>query len=272
MTLATILISKFGTFIWTFLSGPLAEFLKKHWKEVICITALAWVIMCFLSHCTGIIDPWGNHSGSDTTSTVQVDTAWVYPDSAKVFALIWKQKEPYYTERIHDSLRRRFNRPAPPTFRPDYTCRDSLVAVIRSLEMLNITFDECDSAYYDAIAVRSYGDTMRTDSIEVAVNFRVEGRLRGTPTVNYRYLAPYPVITVTRKEIIEKGPYRKIYVEGGVGPDMTWGNTLSAIRGSLGAGYTDKRNWSYGVRSGFTQNGYTVEGSVRKSFDLGRKK
>ena len=76
--------------------------------------------------------------------------------------------------------------------------------------------------------------------------------------------------TITIKETVVIGPYRKVYLEGGVGPTMTWGNDLYAISGSAGFGYMDKKNWSYGLRGTFNQNGYTAEIAIRKSFNFGK--
>jgi hypothetical protein len=249
-----------------YLKEKAVPFLKKHWKQIIAFILLCWTIMCLLTHCSGVIDPWGHHSTNDTIRTV--DTVMVYPDTAAIFALHGFDTLPKYVRHIENRLR---FKPAPPVFSVDASCRDSLVVMRSHSELLTEILSDCDSAYGDAVAVRSYGDTLRNDSIEVAVNFRVEGRLKGVPSIRYRHLAPYPVVTVTETVTNTVGPYRKVYLEGGLGPDMTWDNNLNAIRGSLGAGYTDKSNWSYGVRAGFTQNGCTVEGAVRKSFDLKKK-
>lgn len=263
------LASQFGKSALTSLKDTVWPFLKENWKQISWTLLLLWAVICLLTHCSGVIDPWGRHGSNSDTTVTRIDTAWIYPDTNAIFALHGFDTLPRHVKRLEQRLR---FRPKAPVFRPDGSCSDSVMVLRTHSQMLELTLLECDSAFDDAVTTRYYGDTLRNDSIEVALNFKVEGRLKGTPKINYRYLAPYPVVTITETVTNTVGPYRKVYVEGGAGPDMTWGNALNAIRGSLGAGYTDKRNWSYGVRAGFTQNGYTVEGAVRKSFDIGGKK
>lgn len=275
ITLASIITitSKISSLVVTPIKDHVWPFLKENWKQVSWFALLLWAIICTLTHCSGTINPFGRRGGASDTTITRIDTAWVYPDTNKIFALKWKNMKPIHEQHIADSLRRVWKRPQRPNIPVGSNCRDSVALLLEHNRMMSLTLDECDDAYHDAIAIRTYGDTLRNDSIEVAVNFRVEGRIFGIPSVNYRYLAPYPVITVTETvtTTVEKGPYRKIYVEGGVGPDMTWNNTLSAVRGSLGVGYTDKKNWSYGIRAGANQFGYTVEAGVRMSFDIGKR-
>lgn len=267
---ALSLISTFGKSTFKFLAETAWPFLKKNWKLVLQVALLLWVIVCSLTHCAGIKTPWSNTESGDTTVTIKVDTAWVYPDTNAIFVLYGFDTLPNYVE--HLQQRTRFRTPTA-VFHPFSSCRDSVV-VLRSLnQMQSLVIAECDSAYADAVAVRSYGDTLTNDSIEVTLNFRVQGHLRGTPVINYRYLAPYPVVTIEKTVEVKTvdGPYSKIYLEGGVGALMTWENQLGAVTGSVGLGYTDKRNWSYGARGSFNQVGYTVEGTFRKSFDIGKK-
>lgn len=275
MTIAAILalITRYGSIFTAFLKDSAWPFLKDNWKQVSWFALLLWAVICTLTHCSGTLDPWGRHGAVSDTVITRIDTAWVYPDTNAIFALKWKELKPRHEQHIADSLRRRWGGPQRPVMDVGAADMAGIDSLRHHFKMLTSLFEECDDAYHDAIALRSYGDTLRNDSIEVAVNFRVEGRLFGIPTVNYRYLAPYPVITVTETvtTTVENGPYRKVYVEGGIGPDMTWGSDLYAIRGSLGVGYTDKRNWSYGIRAGANQFGYTGEVVVRKSFDIGKK-
>ena len=271
MTTATILslAAQFGKAALSSIKEDAWPFFKENWRQISWFALLLWAIICLLSHCSGVIDPWGRHGAATDTVITRIDTAWVYPDTAAIFALYGFDTLPRYVRHIENRLR---FKPKTPVFPVDASCRDSLMVMRFHSEVLIDILEDCDSVYNEAIAIRSYGDTLRNDSIEVAVNFRVEGRLKGVPSIRYRHLAPYPVVTVTETVTNTVGPYRKVYIEGGLGPDMTWDNNLNAIRGSLGAGYTDKRNWSYGVRAGLTQNGYTVEGALRKSFDVGNKK
>jgi len=269
MTIAAILAlaSRYGT--------SLLKFLRKNWRQVSYIALLAWVVMCLLSHCTGIIDPLGRHGSArlPDTISVRVDTVWAYPDTTAIFALHGFDTIPRHIERLNDSIRRlqsRF-RSQPADHRADGTCADSLATLRNHSEMLTSILDECDEAYHDAIAIRYYGDTMRTDSIEVAVSFRVEGRLRGVPSVTYRHLAPYPVITntVTLKE--PPAPQRRqVYIDGGIAPRLSFENIPNAIEGSVGIGFVNRSNLSFGVEAGMTHEDYRVGIRVRKGFAVGK--
>ena len=271
---ATILaaVTRFGGSALTYIKDTAWPFLKENWKQVSWAALFLWFVMCLLTHCTGMIDPWRYHpSEADTTRTVQVDTVLVYPDTAAIFVLYGFDTLPNHVKNLQNRLR---FRSTPPVFLPDASCRDSVVVLRSHSELLTHLLSVCDSAYEDAVAVRSYGDTLRNDSIEVTIGFRVQGHLQGEPSINYRYLAPYPVVTI--KETIEINnppppPKRRVYLEGGIGVVMTWENDLNAISGSVGLGYENRKGWSFGPRGTFNQNFYMVEGTVRKSFGVGKK-
>jgi hypothetical protein len=137
--------------------------------------------------------------------------------------------------------------------------------------MLELTLLECDSAFDDAVTTRTYGDTLRNDSIEVAVNFKVEGRLRGVPNIAYRYLAPYPVITET---IVIRDPHiprRQMYVGGGIGPRFLLnGNQIDAVIVNAELGYTTRKSLSIGVAGDFTHKDYGVRAVIRKGVNIGK--
>ena len=249
-----------------FLKEKAVPFFKEHWKQLIAFILLCWTVMCLLTHCSGVIDPWGHHSSNDTIRTI--DTAWVYPDTNAIFALHGFDTLPRHVKRLEQRLR---FRPKAPVFRPDGDCSDSVMVLRTHSEMLNLILLECDSAFDDAVATRYYGDTLRNDSIEVTLNFKVEGRLKGSPNIAYRYLAPYPVITET---IIIRDPHipkRQVYMGGGIGPRLAWdGNRIDAIIGNAELGYTTRKNLSVGVAGDFTHKDYGVRAVIRKGFNIGK--
>jgi len=264
------LISHFGKSVLTFLTGTTWPFLKKNWRQVSWWVFFIWAILCLLSHCTGVINPFGKSGSGDTTVTVMVDTTYLYPDTNAIFAMHGFDTLPNHVKYLENRLRFKSKTPV---FPPYATCRDSIMVLRAFSEMQSVVMAECDSAYAEAIAVRTYGDTLRNDSIEVAIGLRVQGHLRGEPIITYRYLRPYPVITIERTiQMPPTAPNRRIYLEGGIGVAMTWGNELNAISGSLGLGYENRKGWSFGPRGTFNQNFYMVEGTLRKSFGLGRNK
>jgi len=276
MTIAAILalVSRFGGSFLTYLKETAWPFLKENWKQISWAALFLWAVMCLLTHCTGIIDPWGRHgSGQSDTVSVKVDTAWVYPDTTAIFALHGFDTIPRHIERLNDSIRRlqsRF-RPQPADHRADGTCADSLATLRNHSELLTSILDECDEAYHDAIAIRTYGDTLRNDSIEVAVNFRVEGHLRGEPSIRYRYLAPYPVITNTVTLKDPPAPVRhQVYIGGGIGPRLSFENVPNAVEGSVGLGFVNRKNLSMGIEAGVTHQDYRIGVRVRKGFAVGK--
>ena len=242
-------------------------FLKENWKQISWTAFLLWVIMCLLTHCAGVLDPWGHHGGSDTAS-VTIDTVWMYPDTNAIFVLHGFDTLPKHVQRLEQRLR---FRPKIPVFRPDGNCSDSIVDLRTHLQMLELTLLECDSAFDDAVTTRTYGDTLRNDSIEVAIDFKVEGRLKGIPNIAYRYLAPYPVITET---IIIRNPHiprRQVYVGAGVGPRLLLnGNQVDAVTVNLELGYTTRKSLSIGITGDFTHKEYGVRAVIRKGVNIGK--
>ena len=267
MTFSAILAS-----ILSFAKNSAWPFLKDNWKQISWTAFLLWVIMCILTHCSGVIDPWGYHSGPATVSMTR-DTVWIPADTNAIFVLHGFDTIPKHVEKLSAELRRlrsRF-RPQAPSFLPDSDCRDSVASLLAHGELLTKTLEECDDAYLDALTIRTYSDTLRNDSIKVSVEFRVEGRLFGQPRIAYSYLAPYPVITET---IVIRDPHiqpRQVYVGGGIGPRLTWeGNQMDAIIGSAELGYTTRKNLSVGVAGDFTHKDYGVRAVIRKGFNLGK--
>lgn len=254
-------LSKFGGSLKSAL-----PFLKKNWKNILLIGGLVWIIICSMSHCGSLRE--GVSEGIDTVS-VKVDTFWMPVDTNAIFTLHGFDTLPKYVTQLES--RKEF-KPKVPVIVDADNSSDSLTAYIRLLQESNGVLLECDSLLGDAVAIRTYRDTLENDSISIDLEIKTKGELFGEPKISYRYLAPYPIITntITLEETIVVGPFRKIYLEGGVGPMMTWDNKLFAISGSVGLGYTDKKNWSYGGRGTFNQNGYLVEATLRKSFNVGK--
>lgn len=251
-----------------YLKEKAVPFLKEHWKQITAFILLCWVVMCLLTHCSGVIDPWGHHSTNDTIRTV--DTAWVYPDTNAIFALKWKNLKPVHEKHIADSLRRKWKGSKYPRVEVSNTPVVSDSALRHAYEMLSLSMEECDDAYHDAITIRTYRDTLRNDSIELRIALSTEGRLYEEPSVQYRYLKPYPVITVKETVTEVLPPKRKIYVELGGGPDMNLDHSFNSLRMSFGVGYMDRKDWGYGIRGSFSGNVYGIEGTVRRSIPIGK--
>jgi hypothetical protein len=251
---------------------PFFTFIGKYWKQVSWVGLLIWAIICTLSHCSGRRMPWEKGSGVPDTVSVKVDSIWVYPDTSAIFALKGFDTIPLHIQRLNDRIKQLRKRPTPPVFRVDADCRDSVGVLLGHSILLRDAIDECDSILDDALAIRTYGDILRNDSIEVSIMFKVQGNLRGEPNINYRYLAPYPVIT--RTVTIKDPPVpnrRQVYIGGGIGPRLNWkDNGLDAIVGSAELGYTNRKFLSVGLAGDFTHNDYVVRLVIRKGFSVGR--
>lgn len=259
MTLATIFafVKPFFTFIW------------KYWKQVSWVGLLIWAIICTLSHCSGRRMPWEKGSGFADTISVKVDSIWVYPDTSAIFALHGFDTLPRYVRELEN--RKRF-RPQTTFIRPSANCNDSVAAYIELLNRANLVIRDCDSMYAEATSIRDYESKLSNDSIEVSIMFKVQGNLRGEPNINYRYLAPYPVITntITLKDP-PSPPRRQVYIGGGIGPRLNWKNNgLNAIVGSAELGYTNRKFLSVGLAGDFTHNDYGIRLVIRKGFSVGK--
>lgn len=258
VTISAILsaIAKFGI--------PILDFVKKNWKELFVGGLILWVVICFMSHCRGY-SPFGG-GGPDTLS-VEIDTVWVYPDTNLIIHLKGFDTIPEVVE--FDTTP---NWEAPVTnFTDAKNCKDSMIVIRETLKAMNYVLDQCDSLYRWHTARRTYSDTVSNDSIKVYSETVVDGFRVGKPTIGYTWLRPQPVITKTITLIDTVGPFRKVYIGAGIGPRLPWeSDRLDAIVGSLGVGYTDKKQNSYGLRGDFSQSDYSVLFEYKKSFNVGR--
>lgn len=233
----------------------LFDFLKAHWKETLIIAGLLWAVLCTKFHCGPAQPP--------TVISEASDTVWVYPDTNAIFALHGFDTLPAYVKRLE---KRKWQKPAP-KLASAIDCSDSLQEYLTAFNWCDNLLDECDSMYRDATALRGYHDTIRNDSIELAVSLQVEGILRGAPVFNYRRLSPYPVVTNTTT-IMQPIP-RKVFVGAGAGIAGTYKRDFSPFPAlSLALGYMDKQNRSYALTGDFSQNYWQAKFGVNFYFDL----
>lgn len=239
-------------------------FITKHYKQILFGLLFVWAVICSLTHCRHI-SPWDDH----TTTTVQIDTIYVYPDTNAIFALHGFDTLPKYVTHLQSTIG---FRPKTPNFSNDSSARDSLATLWSVCEYLSNTILECDSMYQDLALVRGYSDTLRNDSIAINLSFETQGKLLGEPKIEYKYLAPYPVITEIRTINHPAKVYRKLYAEAALGPRLNWKqNELATVVGTLGVGFTDKKDWSYGISADFSHTDYAVKFAVRKSVSIGSR-
>ena len=239
-------------------------FIKENYKQIIFGLLFIWVVICSLTHCRHI-SSWDDHS----TTTVQVDTFYVYPDTNAIFALHGFDTLPKYVQQLQS--RTRFQ-PKAPNFNGDDGCRDSLStlwAVCNEISQMTLL---CDSMYGDAVAIRSYSDSLRNDSIVLYAAFDVSGRLIGEPKFEYKYLAPREVIREVHTVNHAAKVYRKLYAELAIGPRLLWKqNELTTAVATIGVGFTSKEDWSYGIVADFSDVDYAVKFAIRKSVSIGSR-
>jgi hypothetical protein len=126
--------------------------------------------------------------------------------------------------------------------------------------------------YGDAVAIRSYSDSLRNDSIVLYAAFDVSGKLVGEPKFEYRYLLPKEVIREVHTVNHAAKVYRKLYAELAIGPRLLWKqNELTTAIATIGVGFTDKKDWSYGIAADFSHTDYAVKFAVRKSVSIGSR-
>ena len=239
-------------------------FIKENYKQIIFGLLFIWVVICSLTHCRHI-SSWDDYS----TTSIQIDTFYVYPDTNAIFALHGFDTLPKYVQQLQS--RTRFQ-PKVPNFDGNGGCRDSLATLWNVCNEITQMTLLCDSMYGVATAIRSYSDSLRNDSIVLYAAFDVSGKLVGTPEFSYKYLLPKEVIREVHTVNHAAKVYRKLYAEAAVGPRLLWkGNELATVVGTLGVGFTDKKDWSYGISADFSHTDYAVKFAVRKSVSIGSR-
>lgn len=227
---------------------PIVSFVAKNWKETAIAILVIWCVLCTKIHC-----------GSKGSPEIAIDTVWVYPDTSAIMALRGFDTVPVFIDRVV------YKRWEAPTISESIDCSDSLGEYITALGWCSEMLDQCDSLYGITSAIRTYTDTLTNDSIELRVSFKTRGSLYTRPQFTYRRLYPYPVITKTIT--LDANPKRGIYVEAGAGVQMLYKRDLSPSPVlSLGLGYTDTKDNSYGIRGGLGQNLGSIEFTYRKTF------
>lgn len=245
---------------------PILTFLKENWKQLLFAIFFLWVVVCTLTHCRGL-SPWDVREGTNTT--IQIDTFYVYPDTNAIFALYGFDTLPKHVAILQS--RARFQ-PKAPNFNGNGGCRDSLATLWNVCNEITQMTLLCDSMYGVATAIRSYSDSLRNDSIVLYAAFDVSGKLVGTPEFSYKYLLPKEVIREVHTVNHAAKVYRKLYAELAIGPRLLWkGNELATVVGTLGVGFTDKKDWSYGIATDFSNTDYAVKFAVRKSVSIGSR-
>lgn len=247
ITLASILAAIRG--LAPYLSDGL-DLLKKHWKLILQVAAVIWIIICVLTHC--------NPAPPETPEPIQFKPIPV--NAARIPEPVFnepRQLIPIWS--IQDQ----------PTISNASGARDSVKQLLAMTDWLQNELYGCDSTYRADTDIRNYQDVFETDSFEMGYSFDVAGKLVSTPTFDVR--PTFPIYSKPNPTETTQSSF--IYLEGSVGPRMTYSTDnepiqLSAIGGELGIGYTAPNGWSYGVRAGASQLDWSAEVAIRKSFAI----
>lgn len=241
-------------------------FLQKYWKQILIIGLIFIAFNCFTRHCGSERKYSHNSSGPDTLSVV-IDTTFSY-DSLRVHSLIASAIEDYKQKNPVPKWT-----PVSVNLENARTKQDSLNEFKAALEWAITQLEDCDSTYREDMAVRTYIDTSRTDSLEVVSTIVTQGKVLKEPRFDVRLLYGMPTVnkTVSLIDTVYIGPYRSIYLEGGAGPEFATPTDFIGFRAKVGAGYMDKKYWSYGAEGQYsTQNQWVIMGVIRKNFTLKR--
>jgi len=223
---------------------PILDLFKKHWKLLIQVAPIIWVIICLLNHC----------NPPPASEPVRI--------SQPIPVIAPKIPEPTFNEprqivpvwSISDQ----------PTISNASGASDSVKQLLVLTDWLQNELYGCDSTYRSDTDIRSYSDTLETDSIWLAYSIDVSGKLTTPPSFSVK-----PTFTFYSEPATLNNP-RFIYFEGSVGPCMSYAKPIRplAIGGSIGLGYTTPNGWSYGVRLGASQLDWSAEAAIRKSFAI----
>jgi hypothetical protein len=232
------------------------KYVRDNWKPLLKISGGLYIVFCIFTHYDGCNNRRTPISGLDTID-VALDTFYAPVDSAAIFALYWTDSLPVLTKRIKDAIY------IPPVlvFEDATDEADSLILCFEALKTASVIIENCDSVLRDATAVRTYGDTVKNDSIEVAISFEVAGTLLRKPEISYRDFRGTQIVrqTITLKEPTPNP--RKVYFSASAGPRLQWdGNRLDEIEGTLGAGYIGRKNFGGGFEADFTRNDWAIKG------------
>ena len=230
-------------------------------RIVLEIAAFIWIVICCMTHCGQ--GRGGYIETSDTIVEIQIVEKW---DSS--WHSMLGDTIAYYEAKLKDPM---FEAPQA-DFSEAADCRDSLEVVITTLDYCDEVLTKCDEQYRLDYSDRSYGDTIRNDTLEFRYNIDVRGKLRKPPTFDYKLLIPERTVTKTVTITNTIGPRRTIYIGGGVGPVFdTGGPDFKAMNFSFRAGYGDKKNNEFGVRPSYmTLNLWAVEVEYTRTFGFGK--
>lgn len=222
--------------------SPMLDFLKKHWRITLEVAGAVWIIVCCLTHC-----------GSSPSIVVREQLQPISVIAPRI-------PEPVIIQRYVTPNWDIASRPVPS--QPMIASTDSIRYLLELTDWFQNQLYDCDSTYREDTAEREYADSFDTDSIKVDYSIVVSGRLKEAPRFSF---------TPKWKQPTELVKPRGIYLEGSIGPVMSYGDPIKllAIRGEFGIGVFNRKGWSYGIKGGASQIGWDVQASVRRNFSIG---
>jgi len=232
---------------------PLLDLFKKHWKLLLQVALVIWVIICTLTHCNP-------PQISQPAVTERVDTIIIYPDTSKWTALTHSDTKP--PTPIRTDL-------PEPTKPPQADTNQSHAEQLDFYKQVNKSLLE---EIRQLKAERVYSNTLETDSFRLRYTIHTKGKLTKQPAFQVQHL--FPTYTITKERINEiRVPisYRTIDIGMAVGPDFTLSNRpqVRSAMVSLYLGYSDLSNNSFGVIASTSHLNWSIQLAYKKKFQIG---
>jgi len=232
--------------------NPALSLVKEHWKTLLIVSGIIWIIICTLTHCNPQ-PTCPQLTVIETTDTIQLN-----PDTTK-WTRITDSKPPVPTK----------NEPIPkkPTPEPTSTDKDSIIAFYKTVNQELL--DEIE----ELSSIRTYSEQLETDSFRLRYSIQTKGLLNSAPIFEIQHT--FPTLEVVKKRI-ESYPiptyYRSIDVGLAVGPDFTLANSpqVRSAMVSLYLGYSDLRRNSFGIVANMTHLNWSIQISYKKRLRIGK--
>lgn len=228
-------------------------------RTILEIIAIAYIVFCVITHWFGKDD-----CGTVTRTEYKDTTIYIPADTSKWITMIGDTTA-YYEGELKKA-RKYSDRPEPTIPGEEDSCSYLLKYYKGQLAL-------CDDDLTSNTRLRVFKRTLETDSFRLKYDVGIHGSLAYAPKFDVQHTFP------SEKQIIEKTEHiyeprlsRAIWIDGSIGPRLSYGSEISLVGfgGSIGAGYSDRKGYGYGVRASATNYDWAVEAVFRKSFQIER--
>ena len=215
------------------------RFLERNWKETILIACAVWIGVCLQWHCGSKKYP----TDLEVRTLVRVDTLWVPADTTLILKL-----------KGYDTIPKSISQNTTRTWKPpkisidSSSASDSIDVLIVLKRLLEQELLRCDSAYASSTSVREYDSEVSNDSVAVRIGLQVRGTLLKEPDIEYRWLAPTPVIEKHFETVLPAK--RRFGLGAAVGPYFQLPTDIAGVDASLKVHYLDRKHQVFTLEPG----------------------